>query len=367
MAPEYGATCGIFPVDDETLRYLRFTGRSAADRSRWSRPTRASRASSTARRRPRPSTRARCDLDLASVEPSVAGPKRPQDRVSLFQTREVVRGRAAQPGQAEEEGVRRRAPCVDGDTSIGYAPASSAVARREERLGGDRRDHQLHQHLEPVGAGGGRPAREEGGRDGAGDQAVGEDVAGAGLEGGHRLPRRGGADAVPRAAAASTSSATAARPASATPARCRSRSPTRSRRATWSCAACCRGNRNFEGRINPEVRANYLMSPPLVVAYALAGRIDIDLDKEPLGDGKRRHAGLPARHLAVGQRGRTRSSARRSSRRCSSKTYARRLRGRRALADAGRAAGRDLRLGPASTYIKEPPYFDGMHARRRAR
>ena len=95
------------------------------------------------------------------------------------------------------------------------------------------------------------------------------------------------------------SSATAARPASATPARCptavsegdRGQRPGRRRR-------CCRGNRNFEGRINPEVRANYLMSPPLVVAYALAGRIDIDLDNEPLGKGKDGKPVYPARHLA---------------------------------------------------------------------
>ena len=77
------------------------------------------------------------------------------------------------------------------------------------------------------------------------------------------------------------------------------------------------GNRNFEGRINPDVRMNYLASPPLVVAYALAGTMDIDLDTEPLGDGRRRQAGLPARHLADPGGGRTRRSRRRSSRTCS--------------------------------------------------
>ncbi len=89
MAPEYGATCGIFPIDDETLRYLRLTGRSAERRSSWSRPTRASRACSTARPRPRPSTRRTCDLDLASVEPSMAGPEAPAG------SRQPVRGRAS--------------------------------------------------------------------------------------------------------------------------------------------------------------------------------------------------------------------------------------------------------------------------------
>ena len=94
-----------------------------------------------------------------------------------------------------------------------------------------------------------------------------------------------GLDKAARASSASTSSATAARPASATAARCPSRWPRRSPRATWSPRPCLSGNRNFEGRINPLVKANYLASPPLVVAYALAGTIDIDLATEPLGTG----------------------------------------------------------------------------------
>ena len=82
MAPEYGATCGIFPVDAETLRYLRLTGRRRS-RSRWWRLTTASRGCSIRRMLRRRSTRLRLSLDLATVEPSVAGPKRPQDRVPL--------------------------------------------------------------------------------------------------------------------------------------------------------------------------------------------------------------------------------------------------------------------------------------------
>ena len=69
-------------------------------------------------------------------------------------------------------------------------------------------------------------------------------------------------------------------------------------------ASVLSGNRNFEGRVNPVVRANYLASPPLVVAYALAGTMNIDLETEPLGTGTRRQAGLPARHLADARRGR---------------------------------------------------------------
>ena len=119
-------------------------------------------------------------------------------------------------------------------------------------------------------------------------QAVGQDVARPGLEGRHRVLRAGRPDEYLERSA-STSSATAARPASATPARCRRRSPTSSTPTTSRSSRCCRGNRNFEGRINPDVKMNYLASPPLCVAYALAGTMDIDLLDEPLGqdtDGK---------------------------------------------------------------------------------
>ena len=103
--------------------------------------------------------------------------------------------------------------------------------------------------------------------------------------------RKGGLDAIPRSNSAFTPSATAARPASATADRCpnRSRKAVQSR-AIWSRPPCLSGNRNFEGRINPLVKANYLASPPLVVAYALAGTTDIDLTTEPLGTGQRRQA-----------------------------------------------------------------------------
>ena len=115
----------------------------------------------------------------------------------------------------------------------------------------------------------------------------------------------------PSRSSASTSSATAARRASATAGRCPSRSRRRSTRATSSSPRSLSGNRNFEGRVHAEVRANYLASPPLVVAYALAGTVDIDLTTDPLGTGKRRQAGLPEGHLADAARGRrTRSTGR---------------------------------------------------------
>ena len=170
--------------------------------------------------------------------------------------------------------------------------------RARPRRGRDRRDHLVHEHVEPAGDDRRRPARQARGRARAAPRAVGEDLARAGLARRHRLLRARRACRPTSTSSASTRSATAARPASATRARCPPRSRRRSPRATSSRARCSPGNRNFEARIHPEVKANYLASPPLVVAYALAGRIDIDLENEPLARTRRRQRRVPARPLA---------------------------------------------------------------------
>ena len=104
------------------------------------------------------------------------------------------------------------------------------------------------------------------------------------------------------------------------------------------------GNRNFEGRIHPLVRANYLASPPLVVAYALAGRMDFDMATDSLGNDQQRQAGLSARHLADAA-GSGRDGARSRHHRDVPQGVRRSLRGRRALARPESAGGRSLRLG----------------------
>ena len=158
-------------------------------------------------------------------------------------------------------------------------------SRARPRRGGHRRDHQLHQHVQPAGHGRRRPAREERRRAGPDPQALGEDLARARVEGRHGLLRGAPASPPTWRSSASTWSGTAARPASATPARCPTRSPTAVHRGDLAVVSVLSGNRNFEGRINPDVKMNYLASPPLVVAYALAGTMDIDLNAEPLGTG----------------------------------------------------------------------------------
>ena len=248
----------------QTLDYLRLTGRARrADRARrgllqgepaLARPERRTRVLAGRRARPR------------RVEPSLAGPRRPQDRVPLSRAKESFlealgtfgvdyrtaprQGRRRHvPGQRPDDraGARRRAAARAGASrSRRRAAAAARVAvmldgeevRARPRRGRHRRDHVLHEHVEPAGDGRRRPAREEGGRARPRAQAVGEDLPRARLEGRHRLLRaRRPADRT-STSSASTPSATAARPASATPGRCRTRSRRRSPRATSSPARC---------------------------------------------------------------------------------------------------------------------------------
>ena len=125
-------------------------------------------------------------------------------------------------------------------------------------------------------------------------------------------------------------------------------------------AAVLSGNRNFEGRVNPLVKANYLASPPLVVAYALAGTVDIDLTSEPLGTGIGRQAGLPARHLADAEEVAATVRAAVDARDVRARIRAG-LRWRRQLAGICRCRPATSSSGTTqSTYIKKPPYFEQM-------
>ncbi len=163
----------------------------------------------------------------------------------------------------------------------------------------------------------------------------------------------------------------AARPASATPGRWRSRSRPPSRRTTWSAVAVLSGNRNFEGRIHPLARASYLASPPLVVAFALAGRVDIDLTTEPLGidrDGRAGHAGRlwPSAEEVV------RVVTESVSGEIFSRNYASVFDGDERWRELPVPPGDRYAWDPSSTYVARPPFFErwaedrliGRHRRR---
>ena len=234
MAPEYGATCGFFPVDGETLKYLKATGRDPSA-SPWPRPIARRRACGASPAQP-VFTDA-LELDLATVEPSMAGPKRPQDRVALT----VVEARVRQGAARHRQGRRsRRQPREGGRHRLRHRP----------RRRGDRRHHLVHQYLQPVGAGGGGPGGPQRPWQGLktkpwvktslapGSQVVTDYLAKAGLR---RSWTR----------SASIWSATAAPPASAIRVRCPTTSPMRSRKAIWSRPPCSRATATSRAASTP--------------------------------------------------------------------------------------------------------------------
>ena len=182
MAPEYGATCGFFPVDDRTLDYLRLTGRPAETIALVEAYAKAQGMWRDADA-PDPIFTDTLELDMSTRRAARSpGPKRPQDKVSLDKVDEVFNGDLFKIYHKEARGARR-----------GRGPRPRHRRRRRR----DRRDHQLHQHLEPLRAGRRRPGRAQGARAGPEAQAVGQDLARARIAGRHRLSRQGGADRGP--------------------------------------------------------------------------------------------------------------------------------------------------------------------------
>ncbi len=263
MCPEYGATTALFPVDDETLRYLRATGRgdAAALVDRYAKEQGLYRRDGDEI----PAFDVMEDLDLASVVPSVAGPNRPQDRVALpdvpasfhgaFGTREIEVAAALDgaPDAVLHDGsvvIAAITSCTN--TSNPSVMVAAGLLARNAVARGLRSAPWVKTSLAPgsrvvtdyLEAAGLTPALDQ----------LGFQLVGYGC-----TTCIGNSGPLPDPVDAAIAS------------------------GELAVAAVLSGNRNFEGRIHPRVRASYLASPPLVVAYALVGRIDIDLQHEPLG------------------------------------------------------------------------------------
>jgi aconitate hydratase len=276
MAPEYGATCGFFPVDAETLSYLRKTGRTAAEVDlveRYCKEQGLFRTEET----PDPVFTDTLELELGTVEPSLAGPKRPHDRVALSQMKDAFRKALT-------------APVKDRGFGLGESELSRCAP---VEVHGDKRD--LHHGAVVIAAitsctntsnpsvmlGAGLLARKAAARGmrvpgyvktslAPGSKVVTEylkkagllkdlEALGFGLVGYGCTTCIGNSGPLPSEVSKAVND------------------------GKLVASAVLSGNRNFEGRINPDVKANYLASPPLVVAYALAGTTDRDLTTEPLG------------------------------------------------------------------------------------
>ncbi len=341
MSPEYGATCTIFPIDQVTLDYLAFTGR---------RPEQLALVEAYAKAQgvwhhehaPEPVYSEYVELDLASVEPSLAGPKRPQDRVSLSGARGAfrdalgrepleVRGVEAAdhlrdgaswssprsphartprtPRSSSRPVWSRRTPWRAGLTAkpwvkTSLAPGSRVVTDYLERA-------NLLESLDDLGfylAGYGCTT------------CIGN--TGPLLE--------GVSDAV--------------------------------NEHDLSVVSVLSGNRNFEGRIHPDVKQNFLASPPLVVAYALAGTIDIDLSREPLGtDASTANRRVPRGPVAERRRRRRRRYVPRSRPRCSLSATRAIFSGDERWRAVSDLPGADLQLGAVVDLREAPAILRGAH------
>ena len=276
MAPEYGATMGFFPVDDETLNFLRRTGRDEALVTlveRYCKEQGLFRTDDT----PDPVFTDALELNLADVQPSMAGPKRPQDRILLRDMKETfekaLRTPVDQRGFALNDISAERNATIhsDGDTTeIGHGVvvlaaitsctntsnpmvmiAAGLLAKKAIEKGLDTKPW-VKTSLAP----GSRVVSEYYDKAGLTPylQALGFHIVGYGC-----TTCIGNSGPLPQRVAEAVTE------------------------GELVAAAVLSGNRNFEGRINPLVKANYLASPPLVVAYALAGTVDIDLINEPIG------------------------------------------------------------------------------------
>ncbi len=349
MAPEYGATIGFFPVDEETLTYLRVTGRAESHVALVEAYCKAQglfRTDTT----PAPEFSELIALDLGTVEPSVAGPKRPQDRVALGGAKQAFKHALVAPvaqrgfGLTEEQ-VRRVVPIRFNGTSaeIGHGavviaaitsctntsnPSVMIGAGLLARKAVERGLHVPH-HVKTSMAPGSRVVTEYLRDSGllASLEQLGFHVVGYGC-----TTCIGNSGPLPDPVANAV------------------------REGDLVAAAVLSGNRNFEGRIHPQVKANYLASPPLVVAYALAGRVDVDLTAEPIGRG---HTGTPVylRDLWPTQqeiRAVIHASLRQEQFR---RQYARVFEGNEAWKDMPTPTGQVYEWDPGSTYIQEPPFF----------
>jgi aconitate hydratase len=369
MAPEYGATCGFSPIDEETIRYLETTARPAALVALVRAYAKAQGLYRT-KNTPDPVFTEVLKLELASVEPSLAGPKRPQDRVLLKEAKasfataldkEFGKGGVSTEGIADvhpalateleqrpmpKAGGGKRVPVAGRNFDLGHGDvviaaitsctntsnpsvmvAAGLLARKAHALGLKPKPW-VKTSLAP------------------GSQVVAEYLAKSGLQPdldalGFNLVAFGCTTCIGNSGPLPEEISKAIND------------------NDLVCAAVLSGNRNFEARVNQDVRANYLASPPLVVAYALAGSLNVDLVKEPLGISK---AGKKVFLKDIWPTSREVTGVIRKTitRALFARKYADVFKGeanwRKITVQGGMTYGWDRK----STYVQNPPYFAGM-------
>jgi aconitate hydratase len=380
MSPEYGATCGIFPIDKETVRYLRLTGRTEEQIAlveAYAREQGLFHDDKT----PEAEYSELLTLDLATVEPSLAGPKRPQDRVVLSQACESFT-------KALPTLIKPKTTTAAKTTA---APVASATNNaRWEAEGGSAaigvEDPNVHEHV-PASV---KYSLQHGSVviaaitscTNTSNPSV---MVGAGLLAKKAVER--GLTVPPWVKTSLAPGSKVVRDYLEKAGLMAYLEKLKFHIVGYGCTTCIgnsgplpeevskaidekdlvvasvlSGNRNFEGRINSEVRANYLMSPPLVVAFALAGRIDTDLRKDPLGKGK---DGQPVYLADIWpmQREIEEAMAQSISSDMFTKSYAEVFLGDAQWRGLAVPKGETYAWEQDSTYIRRAPYFDGMNVK----
>jgi aconitate hydratase len=392
MSPEFGSTAAIFPIDQETIDYLKFTGRKpeqvalveayAKEQGLWHDP------------KHEPEFSEYLELDLSTVVPSIAGPKRPQDRISLSDAKSAFRKTIPSyvgddPGKKDysklDEELDETFPASDpGEVSNGHAddraPVQSAAAHAKGRVSkpvkvkSDERGEFVLDHGAVVIAA----------VTSCTNTSNPEVMLGAAL-----LAR----NAVEKGLATKPWVKTTMAPGSQVV------SDYYDKAGLWpyleklgfylvgyGCTTCIgnsgplpeeiskaindndlavsavlSGNRNFEGRINPDVKMNYLASPPLVVAYALAGSMDFDFESQPLGKDKQ-GKDVFLKDIWPSQKDVSDTIASAINQEMYTRNYADVFKGDEKWRNLPTPSGNTFDWKPDSTYVRKPPYFEGMPA-----
>jgi aconitate hydratase len=351
MAPEYGATCGFFPTDAETLRYLRKSGRgkSADLVEAYAKEQGLFRTDDS----PNPVFTDALELDLSTVEPSLAGPKRPQDRVPLKDLKAIFRKSLVAPvkdrgyGLAEADTVKtvevrdngHAATIGHGAVVIAAITSCTNTSNPSVMLGAGllakkavEAGLSVKPYVKTSLAPGSKVVTEYLKKSGTLPylEQLGFNVAAFGC-----TTCIGNSGPLPEPVARAVTE------------------------GNLVASAVISGNRNFEGRVHPMVKANFLASPPLVVAYALAGTTDIDLSTEPLGTGKDGQA-VFLRDIWPTQHEITDAIAASIDLEMFERSYGNVFSGNPTWNAIPVSGGELYEWSAASTYIQNPPFFEGL-------
>ena len=346
MSPEYGSTCAIFPIDEETLRYLRLTGRSdeqvalveayARAQGMWHDPAASPRFSE------------HIELDLSTVVPSIAGPKRPQDRISLKVAKSAFdailpsyispkTGTAAYPVKVGQNATTIK----NGDVVIASITSCTNTSNPSVMIGAALLAKKAVEKgltskpwVKTTLAPGSKVVTDYYDRAALTPfmQALGFHLVGYGC-----VTCIGNSGPLPLEISKAVNE------------------------NDLAVAAVLSGNRNFEGRISPDVKMNYLASPPLVVAYAIAGTMSHDFEEDSLGNDKEGNPVFLRDIWPTASEIQTVIDSAISSE-MFKKDYASVFEGDHRWKSLDTPAGKTFEWDPKSTYVRKPPYFEGMPA-----